>query len=1147
MPQIKLGFNRVPPTSIPSLQPLYDIVQGVPLRDENNNPIVTEVTVPLAAGASAANATSITPSNTKLLALKIRERFAEVSEVSTSLLGIPRAETQLSLFADVSTYGLNPEEYEFFSFSSTNTPREWYTRRNSLYGSHYGPQLVEETNEQALVVQAYPVNYTFAQGPRYDNYNEITYERFVKFVRLGNQLFEDYKVNYPAFARDKFLNPEVVTVESNEVSYRLNDDLSFAAIETWTLTWIDMRDGNLDDPKDPGKNLEFLTGFGSDVTLPGSGSGGRYFGILQSKKFYRYQPGRISGFTFGFKCSTDEASVDNIIEWGIGNPTDQYIFQVRGAALSIVRRSVIPLSDSVITRQGLLVEDQKLVVSAEPINNTSFYELVIPREKFNADTIDGNGASGYLVNPRRVTMYKIEFGWYGAIGAKFFAYIPTNNDGARWVLLHTLVVENQLGQPCLQDPNFKFKYSLNISDTSNLKTPQFLYKYGASCYIDGGDDDSGSIYSYSSEENIVNASSYTPLLGILPKEVLSNTVGQEKLNKKNIYLTSLNSSVDQLTELQIVEVEGCPAFGHHYAPSLHAKQTGNSRGIIIINNGQTISVVNDAPILVTAVSQESPAVVTVSSTHGYFSRQKVVITDALGMTEINGTEYYLNVLSSTTFALYTNNDLSEELDATGFTAYESDGTATGIPIFLPSDDDAKIINRGLFGSYTIFKNELEADIARITGGYTKRQNVVLPIEVNSGGVVDVADIDLTNVRFTNFDAIATSDYPLTGEIFDINFLNPTVRDTDGQFAEFLIGITEYKPSVQQVETVTGGFEEVIKFTLKDGITLIDASLEDLLYEEFTQRGIARDRDGFETQEDLDGRGVKMDIDYRLRNPPGEDSGRCSSVRFIIEPRVDFNVTYISTNPDNNNPGNFLTFETAPRSLIGSVNLIGGEFGIGNTSASAVSSGIRFISDVIEYTVDAATGQLGYYTEIADSVEDSNFKIWLSPVTVKDRNNLNIDSTKQFIKRRIFSFEPKPFYLVVRLRDSAKVNNLTVTEYFSDSTNSICPEWIANDQLNVISSGSSQTGVPAENFQSNRLLESASVATNITQPLRPSKVKDTIYVSPGNGTEVPLTSIYGPDRTTISSGLLNTMATFVTARSLENNNINLVNININTKE
>jgi hypothetical protein len=47
-------------------------------------------------------------------------------------------------------------------------------------------------------------------------------------------------------------------------------------------------------------------------------------------------------------------------------------------------------------------------------------------------------------------MYKIEFGWYGAIGARFYAYIPTDNGDARWVVIHTLVIENSLESPCLE-------------------------------------------------------------------------------------------------------------------------------------------------------------------------------------------------------------------------------------------------------------------------------------------------------------------------------------------------------------------------------------------------------------------------------------------------------------------------------------------------------------------------------------------------------------------------------------------------------------------------------------------------------------------------------------------------------------------------
>ena len=39
-------------------------------------------------------------------------------------------------------------------------------------------------------------------------------------------------------------------------------------------------------------------------------------------------------------------------------------------------------------------------------------------------------------------MYKIEFGWYGAIGLRMYAYIPVEHGKARWVVVHTFVIEN---------------------------------------------------------------------------------------------------------------------------------------------------------------------------------------------------------------------------------------------------------------------------------------------------------------------------------------------------------------------------------------------------------------------------------------------------------------------------------------------------------------------------------------------------------------------------------------------------------------------------------------------------------------------------------------------------------------------------------
>ena len=73
--------------------------------------------------------------------------------------------------------------------------------------------------------------------------------------------------------------------------------------------------------------------------------------------------------------------------------------------------------------------------------------------------------------------------------------------------MHTLTIENQLGEPCLQDPYFKFRYLQDIRNTSNIREPQYLYKYGASCYIDGGDNSAGKYYSYTSDDKVVKKTS----------------------------------------------------------------------------------------------------------------------------------------------------------------------------------------------------------------------------------------------------------------------------------------------------------------------------------------------------------------------------------------------------------------------------------------------------------------------------------------------------------------------------------------------------------------------------------------------------------------------------------------------------------------
>ena len=61
-----------------------------------------------------------------------------------------------------------------------------------------------------------------------------------------------------------------------------------------------------------------------------------------------------------------------------------------------------------------------------------YFTIEIVKDNFNGDILNGNGPSGYNLLPENVTMYKIEFGWYGAIGVRFYAYVPIGNGECRW-------------------------------------------------------------------------------------------------------------------------------------------------------------------------------------------------------------------------------------------------------------------------------------------------------------------------------------------------------------------------------------------------------------------------------------------------------------------------------------------------------------------------------------------------------------------------------------------------------------------------------------------------------------------------------------------------------------------------------------------
>ena len=97
--------------------------------------------------------------------------------------------------------------------------------------------------------------------------------------------------------------------------------------------------------------------------------------------------------------------------------------------------------------------------------------------------------SAYDIDFTKVTMWKTEFSWYGAVGAVFLCYVPVANGEARWVRVHHIRASNQHAVASLGNATLPITYLAHggIQSGLALNGGNTLTKYGASYYIDGGD------------------------------------------------------------------------------------------------------------------------------------------------------------------------------------------------------------------------------------------------------------------------------------------------------------------------------------------------------------------------------------------------------------------------------------------------------------------------------------------------------------------------------------------------------------------------------------------------------------------------------------------------------------------------------------
>ena len=144
----------------------------------------------------------------------------------------------------------------------------------------------------------------------------------------------------------------------------------------------------------------------------------------------------------------------------------------------------------------------------------------------------------------------------------------------------------------------------------------------------------------------------------------------------------------------------------------------------------------------------------------------------------------------------------------------------------------------------------------------------------------------------------------------------------------------------------------------------------------------------------------------------------------------------------------------------------------------------------------------------------------------------------FTKTQAIRFSDKVLYPVLALSDYAKVSGIVVEEINPDGTvRSFTPNWKTeldsfNTSLQIKSSGGSGSDKTPGAFNPDVRLASNRYDTQTLNPLRNGLPIYSFYAGANDATQINLENIFSPDRKSITRGLLNDRAVYVTATSIE---------------
>jgi hypothetical protein len=476
----------------------------------------------------------------------------QISEVSLSLLGIPRAEVALGIFADVTTYDINPNEWASEGTGTTT-------------------HIPTESAAEVSLGTASNNEYQILGSKRFFRYQPGRVSAATFGTRVNTTTERTDIKKFGAFDKRDGYYLEVQGGAQPDIGQKELNLYAVRRTSAMESDQIGIRTPNTSDG-DKGEA-------GADLVIVRAGLTYIHAGLFDLSL-------RGVGNTIGGIFSSAGATPAPVdLQFTVPNAY-RYTYEYR-------------VPRKFFSHDRLDAETRTQYYSDRTPGRNSFTVSIggtagSPNVSYGEPSVVLNDAgdiatreSVWNIDFSKVTMFKIEYSWYGAVGGHFLAYVPdaTTAGEARWVRMHHLRASNQLTSPSLANPTLPISYLVQKGTSGNENS---LYKYGASYYIDGGDKGTITARSASNAADRSVTASGTMLLGLRTKE----TIGASSIrNRMQVYPTRLGIGTSARGVIKLVKnptvVSGTPSFTS--ADSLSPIEFTTSSGISTISGGTTVA------------------------------------------------------------------------------------------------------------------------------------------------------------------------------------------------------------------------------------------------------------------------------------------------------------------------------------------------------------------------------------------------------------------------------------------------------------------------------------------------------------------------------------------------------------------------------